>query len=349
MAAESESPITRTASTCTPQAARGTHTFTIAGFSHLKETLGAGRCVRSAAFIVGGYQWCVKYFPGGDYASRNTLRLELMTRGAEVRAHFDFRLVDHATGRSTPTQRCSGTLKVLFRNTDASAKNDMRSTYISMKMMEETLPPPPPLPESSSRVQVPPPPPLESSSREKRGTDVTFKVKDEAFSAHKIILAMRSPVFNAAFYGPMAETNTSSSGRCVEVEDMHPDVFRALLHFIYTDSMLPAMEDGVEESRETIEHLLAAADRYDMGRLKLICEDILCKSLDVENVATTLALAELHHCGVLRDACVELIATTNSLDQVVASQGYLHLRQRCPSVVVDMLENVTKWMHSHKR
>ncbi|GJN00867.1 hypothetical protein PR202_ga18088 [Eleusine coracana subsp. coracana] len=251
MAAESESPITRTASTCTPQAARGTHTFTIAGFSHLKETLGAGRCVRSAAFIVGGYQWCVKYFPGGDYASRNTLRLELMTRGAEVRAHFDFRLVDHATGRSTPTQRCSGTLKVLFRNTDASAKNDMRST--------------------------------------------------------------------------------------------------ALLHFIYTDSMLPAMEDGVEESRETIEHLLAAADRYDMGRLKLICEDILCKSLDVENVATTLALAELHHCGVLRDACVELIATTNSLDQVVASQGYLHLRQRCPSVVVDMLENVTKWMHSHKR
>lgn len=57
-----------------------------------------------------------------------------------------------------------------------------------------------------------------------------------------------------------------------------------------------------------IKHLLVAADRYDVRRLKQICEGILCKSPDVENVATILALADQHHCNNLRNACVEFIA-----------------------------------------
>lgn len=44
------------------------------------------------------------------------------------------------------------------------------------------------------------------------------------------------------------------------------------------------------------QHLLEAADRYGMHRLKLICEDRLCQYIDVNTVATTLALAEQHHC-----------------------------------------------------
>jgi speckle-type POZ protein len=70
------------------------------------------------------------------------------------------------------------------------------------------------------------------------GADVSFKVKDEVFPAHKIILAMRSPVFWVDFYGPMRD----ESRRSVTVEDMQPAVFRGLLHFIYTDS-LPPLDD----------------------------------------------------------------------------------------------------------
>ena len=57
--------------------------------------------------------------------------------------------------------------------------------------------------------------------------------------------------------------------RSVTVEDMQPDVFRALLHFIYTD-LLPDMDDlDRDEYSEMICHLLVASDRYAMERLKL--------------------------------------------------------------------------------
>jgi speckle-type POZ protein len=71
-----------------------------------------------------------------------------------------------------------------------------------------------------------------------------------------------------------------------------------------------------DDREEMVTHLLVAADRYGMGRLKQICQSILCncKSLDVENVATLLALADQHHCSKLRNACVNFIASVTSLN-----------------------------------
>jgi speckle-type POZ protein len=40
----------------------------------------------------------------------------------------------------------------------------------------------------------------------KETADVTFNVRGETFAAHRIILAMRSPVFKAELYGPIGET-----------------------------------------------------------------------------------------------------------------------------------------------
>ena len=55
----------------------------------------------------------------------------------------------------------------------------------------------------------------------------------ESFAAHKLILATRSPVFMAQFYGQMME----KSSHRVEVKDMEAAVFNALLRFIYTDAV----------------------------------------------------------------------------------------------------------------
>jgi speckle-type POZ protein len=168
--------------------------------------------------------------------------------------------------------------------------------------------------------------------------DVTFEVKGEVFPAHKIVLAMRSPVFKAELYGPMRD----KTSRRITVEDMQPAVFKALLQFIYTDS-LPSMEDLDDyENKEMVKHLLVAADRYVLERLKLICEGILCKSLDVESVATILALADQHQCSMLKDACVEYVTSSNRMDDVVATQGYVRLKRSCPAVLVDIFERVTK-------
>ncbi|WVZ50350.1 hypothetical protein U9M48_001609 [Paspalum notatum var. saurae] len=71
---------------------------------------------------------------------------------------------------------------------------------------------------------------------------------------------------------------------------MEATVFKALLHFVYTDS-LPEIDEGVE-AMVMSQHLLVAADRYGLERLKLICEDSLCNYIDTGSVGTILTLAE---------------------------------------------------------
>uniref|UniRef100_M8BQ87 Speckle-type POZ protein-like protein n=1 Tax=Aegilops tauschii TaxID=37682 RepID=M8BQ87_AEGTA len=125
------------------------------------------------------------------------------------------------------------------------------------------------------------------------------------FSAHRSVLAARSSVFKAELFGSMME----NAGDPVEIGDMESDVFKSLLHFIYTDDSPPEMtrEDVVMAG-----HLLVAADRYDVERLKLICEDKLCTHIDSDNMATSLALAEQHSCPGLKEDCFEFLASPSN-------------------------------------
>jgi speckle-type POZ protein len=49
-------------------------------------------------------------------------------------------------------------------------------------------------------------------------------------------------VFKAQLYGPMKET-TGGGHRHISIVDMQADVFRALLHFNYTDAVLLGLDD----------------------------------------------------------------------------------------------------------
>jgi speckle-type POZ protein len=84
-------------------------------------------------------------------------------------------------------------------------------------------------------------------------------------------------------------------------------------------------------------HLLVAADRYNVERLKLICEEMLCNHMDSSMVATSLTLAEQHTCHGLKEACFEFLASPSNLEAMVASDGYEHLKRSCPSVLKEMI------------
>jgi speckle-type POZ protein len=51
-----------------------------------------------------------------------------------------------------------------------------------------------------------------------------------------------------------------------------------------------------------------------------------------------LALADQHNCDKLKDVCIEFIASSDKMDDVVATQGYANLKRSCPSVLVDAFE-----------
>ncbi|CAD6265847.1 unnamed protein product [Miscanthus lutarioriparius] len=95
---------------------------------------------------------------------------------------------------------------------------------------------------------------------------------------------------------------------------MQPDVFRAMLYFVYTDSM----------------------DHHDD-----LSRDYYSKNCDM-NVATTLALADQHHCDKLKHACVEFMCCSDNAQDVVATQGYMDLAKTSPSVLADAMARMSK-------
>jgi speckle-type POZ protein len=125
-----------------------------------------------------------------------------------------------------------------------------------------------------------------------------------------------------------------ANGDCIQIDDMLPHVFKTLLHFVYNDSL--AEMEGQEEA-VMAQHLLEAADRYDMQRLKLICEDKLCRHLEVSTVATTLVLAEQHNCQGLKDAGIEFLKSPGTLEDVMATDGFEHLTKTCPALVKELM------------
>lgn len=90
-----------------------------------------------------------------------------------------------------------------------------------------------------------------------------------------------------------------------------------MLSFIYTD-VLPDVHEitgstSASSFTNMIQHLLATADLYDLGRLKTLCEVFLCEELNVDNVATTLALAEQHQFLQLKAFCLKFVAYPTNL------------------------------------
>ena len=166
-----------------------------------------------------------------------------------------------------------------------------------------------------------------------RGADVVFDVGGATFTAHRWMLAARSPVFNAELFGMMKE---SDSGGLVHIQDMEPRGFKALLFFVYTD-MFPDMTGEEDDDAAMAQHLLVAADRYGMDRLKLICEEKLCKYIDVRSVATILTIAEQHHCHGLKKASFDFLSSPENLRALVASDSFQHLSTSCPSVIKELL------------
>ncbi|KAA8585429.1 hypothetical protein FQN60_004123 [Etheostoma spectabile] len=115
------------------------------------------------------------------------------------------------------------------------------------------------------------------------------------YAGTHMVLHARSPVFSAMFEHEMEESKKNR----VEINDVEPDVFKEMMCFIYTGKA-PNLDKMADD-------LLAAADKYALERLKVMCEDGLCASLSVENAAEILILADLHSADQLKTQAVDFI------------------------------------------
>ncbi|TVU42598.1 hypothetical protein EJB05_09016, partial [Eragrostis curvula] len=133
--------------------------------------------------------------------------------------------------------------------------------------------------------------------------------------------------------------NVRARMQCLTIEDMQPVVFRGLLYFIYNDS-LPDMDGYLDNAgTEMIRHLLVAADRYAMERMKFICQSILANNLSVDNVATTFGLADMYDCGRLKKICRDFMnSSIRMMAAGAATSGYKNLKRVQPSVLAEEYE-----------
>ena len=98
-------------------------------------------------------------------------------------------------------------------------------------------------------------------------TDITFKLPDGGtVPAHRLILAIASPFFEAQFYGLLASDHNGT----VEIKDVDSNAFRRLLDFIYNSGPLDWDMDSIEYW-----NLLHAAHMYLVPGLIEHCNDKL--------------------------------------------------------------------------
>ncbi|KAI7747956.1 hypothetical protein M8C21_017581 [Ambrosia artemisiifolia] len=170
------------------------------------------------------------------------------------------------------------------------------------------------------------------------GCDILFRIGDETFKAHKLILAARSPVFRAQFFGLVGNPDMDE----VKLEDIEPSIFKAMLSFIYSDTLPDTQQStgsmSISTSTNIIQHLLAAADRFGLDRLKQLCEAKLCEEVNVDTVATTLSLADQHRCSQLKAICLKFAST--NLGAVMQTEGFKYVEETCPLLLSELLETV---------
>ncbi|KYM96234.1 PREDICTED: BTB/POZ domain-containing protein 1-like [Cyphomyrmex costatus] len=129
-------------------------------------------------------------------------------------------------------------------------------------------------------------------------SDVTFLVgrgaQQQRIPAHKLVLSCGSAVFDAMFNGTLA---TASSE--IEVPDVEPAAFLAVLLFLYTDE--------IQIDPETVMTTLYTAKKYAVAALEKHCVDFLKNNLTSDNAFLLLTQARLFDEPQLASVCLDTI------------------------------------------
>ena len=162
--------------------------------------------------------------------------------------------------------------------------------------------------------------------------------ESQVIPAHKLVLAIGSPVFFAMFYGQMADTRDS-----IELPDCDYESLLELFRFIYSDE--------VELTGSNVMHVLYLAKKYLVSSLVENCAEFLRKNLDASNVFSILPHAQKFEDKDLENRCWEVIevhteealtsddfvATERSLVESVVKREKLNVKE------VELFKAVDRW------
>ncbi|KAB1226845.1 BTB/POZ and MATH domain-containing protein 4 [Morella rubra] len=351
-----------TSSRSVTETVNGSHKFVIQGYS-LAKGMGVGKHIASDNFTVGGFQWAIYFYPDGknpeDNSAYVSVFIALASEGTDVRALFELTLVDQSgkgkhkvhshfdrSLESGPyTLKYRGSMwgyKRFFRRSLLESSDYLKDDSLKINCTVGVVVSATDCPRLHS-IHVPGSDigaQFGTLLENMEGSDVAFDVMGEKFRAHKLVLAARSPLFRSEFFDGLEEDKQE-----IVVTDLEPKVFKAMLHFIYRDCLTEDVECVASSSScpspvsETLTaKLLAAADRYGLERLKLMCESCLCEDISVNSVAEILALADRCNAAELKAVCLRF--ASENLAAVMRSDGFEYLKENCPSLQSEILKTI---------
>ena len=177
-------------------------------------------------------------------------------------------------------------------------------------------------------------------------SDVKFVVRKsdgeseskQVIPAHKFVLSIGSPVFEAMFYGGMAETKDS-----IELPDCEYDSLLELFRYMYSDE--------VNLSGSNVMGVLYLAKKYMVPSLTGKCTEYLQDNLDPSNVFSILPSAQKYEEEKLVNRCWKVI--DEQTEAAMKSDGFATVERSLLEAMVErdalniaeveLFKGVTKW------
>ena len=141
----------------------------------------------------------------------------------------------------------------------------------------------------------------------------------QVIPAHKFVLSISSPVFEAMFYGELAETRDS-----IELPDCEYESLLELFRYMYSDE--------VNLSGSNVMGVLYLAKKYMVPSLADKCTEYLQENLDPSNVFSILPSAQKYEEKNLVDRCWKVI--DEQTEEAVKSDGFATIERSLLEAVV---------------
>lgn len=326
----------------------------IQNFSFCREEM--GEVMKSSHFSTDNpnekLKWCLRVNPKGlDEESKEylSLYLLLLSNKSEVRAKFKFSILN-VKGEETKAMESQkayrfvqgkdwGFKKFIRRDflmdeSNGLLPNDQLTLFCEVSVVQDSVN----IHGHSHLTKLVVPEctltnDLGALLQDKTFADVVFEVDGVEYSAHKAIMAARSEVFSRMF-AKDSNFAEAQNGR-VKIHDVERDVFQEMLNFIYTGK--------VENLNEMADDLLAAADKYALARLKVMCEEALSSNLTPDNVASVLILADMHCAKQLKELSLRY-CNLHARD-VMETHGWKMMEKQNAHLVSEAYRNLAEMGH----
>ncbi|KAG8378634.1 hypothetical protein BUALT_Bualt07G0005800 [Buddleja alternifolia] len=327
---------------------KGCHDFVVKNYNSLCKDV--DKVIESEQFAVGDHSWTLCFYPGGktiDAHNAGYASLFVSPKSQTLQCLFQFSVLNQSgKGKNYTTSLFRNRPKQLVtvkRNTFAGHSRYIKRTMLESSdyLKDDCLKIRGTIGVLTTHIQKMPIIRVPESNigtgfakflESREGADVSFQVAGETFCAHKCMLAARSPVF-------MSCLSEDQQHQEIDIPNMEPRIFKALLWFIYTGMVQEDDQEAFGGSPCLILEsfwgkMLAAADHFQLKGLKKICESRILERLSGESVAYLLHLADLYHATELKDVCFKFLAE-NQFD-IMDSDGSNYLKEACPLLYLEL-------------